>query len=292
LQRELAKQEERNVVLQSQLSELEHQRTSSNAQADLANRLQHEVHALSATLATQELAAAQHAEELFVYKHKHLKLEKALEKVAALERRIQELEAGESTLIEPQTSSLSSELSQPQLASTLHELEMTKESLSRALCDKEAMAAKLDARLAKMPDAAVMSTGTSPAMSPPESIPTDRAEMAQLKRRQEKAKALLRQQDAMIKELKKTIATAAKGESDITLQAQLDRAYQLHEQESRAAAERERMLKQENMLVAQAFFDLASRLSQSNLSLHRTMANPKSFLARQRQVLDPLSRYS
>ncbi|ORY78654.1 hypothetical protein BCR37DRAFT_110015 [Protomyces lactucae-debilis] len=118
-------------------------------------------------------------------------------------------------------------------------------------------------------------------------------QLAKSERQVSLVKPLLRQQNDLIRSLRVEVETArstAGGEQVATLQAALERAIQETNQVKQEARETEAILRQENVLVARAFYDLSSRLTQSNLSLQRTRANPRSFLAQQRQLLEPAHR--
>lgn len=106
---------------------------------------------------------------------------------------------------------------------------------------------------------------------------------------QMKTKRLLKKQDALIKTYQQRLDEQEIHHERLSSTADLaskERQFAAYRKE---AEEREARLKQENTLVAKAFYDLAARLSSSSLSLQRSSTTPKSFLGSRRLALGVLA---
>ncbi|CCG83240.1 putative Myosin type II heavy chain [Taphrina deformans PYCC 5710] len=93
---------------------------------------------------------------------------------------------------------------------------------------------------------------------------------------------LLKKQDAIIRSYRLKFESLQKTQCHAAIRAEQAIKDQKFKMYRRMAEERIARLRLENTLVARAFYDLAARLQQSNLSLQRANAAPRTFLSRAR----------
>lgn len=106
---------------------------------------------------------------------------------------------------------------------------------------------------------------------------------------QSRTRKLLKKQDELIKTYRQKYEALKNDHTSAAIRAEQalkDQKFQIYR---KTAEEREARLKRENVLVAQAFYDLAARLQQSNLTLQRANESPQSFLAKKRLALGVLA---